>query len=173
MVKFGWETYSQTFSTTVFMDISQPLAASASSSWSSATGVGRLVMDPSLAHLTPQFNVWPDKSPISQLATRVSPSSTFRHKYIQEKIWTNCPKLHGQYRMVLCGLLFVPMYSMRLDFWGMSTCPRSSSSSQKQNLWKQSLILNLRLNILGNMCKRPEILVGLDVRPNVLEFQDV
>ena len=81
MVKFGWETYSQTFSTTVFMDISQPLAASASSS--SATGVGRLVMDPSLAHLTPQFNVWPDKSPISQLAARINPSSTYNTAQIQ------------------------------------------------------------------------------------------
>ena len=81
MVKFGWETYSQTFSTTVFMDISQPLAASAS--WSSATGVGRLVMDPSLAHLTPQFNVWPDKSPISQLAARINPSSTYNTAQIQ------------------------------------------------------------------------------------------
>ena len=28
------------------------------------------------------------------------------------------------------------------------------------------------VKILGNMCKRPEILVRLDVRPNVLEFQD-
>ena len=34
------------------------------------------------------------------------------------------------------------------------------------------IILNIRLNILGNTCKRPEILVRLDVRPNVLEFQD-
>ena len=35
------------------------------------------------------------------------------------------------------------------------------------------LSFKLRLNILGNTCKRPEMLVRLDVRPNVLEFQDV
>ena len=35
------------------------------------------------------------------------------------------------------------------------------------------IILNIRLNILGNTCKRPEILVRLDVRPNILKYQYV
>ena len=43
----------------------------------------------------------------------------------------------------------------------------------EHNLSESKTFLDLRLNVLGNTCKRPEIAGRLDVRPNVLKFQDV
>ena len=38
---------------------------------------------------------------------------------------------------------------------------------------KSKSVLDIRLKVLGNTCKCPEIAGRLDVRPNVLKFQDV
>ena len=43
----------------------------------------------------------------------------------------------------------------------------------EHNLSKSETFLDLRLNVLGNTCKRSKIPGRLDVRPNVRKFQGV